>query len=178
MNIRFYIVLLAIIVVGYSQVGHAAVKTNTTAKTTSEQSAFGRVIRVYDGDTIAVRIENKIEKIRLLGIDTPEIRDKRGISQCYSKDAKKFLISRINNKTVRLTRDSISKNRDVYGRLLRYVYVESNLINAELLTKGYAYTYTRSPIEKLDRFLGYEKNAKKYQKGIWNIKTCAGKRYK
>jgi len=135
------------------------------------------VIHVYDGDTIAVKTGKMIEKVRFLGIDTPEMKDKRGVAQCYSKQAKKFLKNLILNKSVRLERDSIAKNRDVYGRLLRYVYLDSTLLNAELLKSGYAYTYTRSPITKLNEFMGYEKSAQKLERGLWNKKTCKGERY-
>ncbi len=135
------------------------------------------VIYVYDGDTIAVKTGKKIEKVRLLGIDTPERKDKRGVAQCYNKEAKKFLKNQILNKSIRLEKDALAKNRDVYGRLLRYVYLGATLVNADLLKQGYAYTYTRSPIQRLSEFISYEKTAQKHKRGLWSPKTCDGRRY-
>lgn len=173
MNIRIFIFIAVIISIGYVHICYASYNT----KTTSEQGALFTVIHVYDGDTIAVSNTKKIEKIRFLGIDTPERKDKNGVAQCYSKNAKKYLTKKLLDKKISLQRDELTKNRDVYGRLLRYVTFEGKLVNENLVKEGYAYVYTRSPITKLNEFLAYEKTAREQKRGLWNPKTCDGKRY-
>lgn len=89
-----------------------------------------KVVEVIDGDTI--RIEGNY-KVRLIGIDTPEVDQK-----CY-EEAKNFLKNLIEGKEVYLERDKIDK--DKYGRLLRYVYYNSTMINLLLIKEGYAFIF-------------------------------------
>jgi len=89
-----------------------------------------KVIEVIDGDTI--RIDGNY-KVRLIGIDTPEIGQK-----CY-EEAKNFLKNLIEGKEVYLERDKV--DRDKYGRLLRYVYYNSTMINLLLIKEGYAFIF-------------------------------------
>jgi len=85
------------------------------------------VKRVIDGDTIQLS-SGKI--IRLICIDAPEINKEKG------KEARDFLEKLVLNKRVRLEKDSSEK--DKYGRLLRYVYIESVFVNKELVKNNYA----------------------------------------
>jgi len=96
-----------------------------------------KVIEVIDGDTIKID-ENK--KVRLIGIDTPEKNQK-----CY-KEAKEFLKNLIEGKEVYLERDK--KDKDEYGRLLRYVYYNSTMINLLLIKEGYAFIFYDSKNQK------------------------------
>jgi len=89
----------------------------------------GRVTRVIDGDTIDVNINGTVERIRYVGVNTPE-RDE----PCYS-EASAANASMVEGQTVRLERDQT--NRDRFDRLLRYVYVGDTLVNRELIVQGY-----------------------------------------
>ena len=125
----------------------AAVSTTTGAV---EANAI--VDRVVDGDTIDVIIDGVEERVRLTGIDTPEIaHEARGDrpgndAECYADEAHRFARSLIDEGTpVRLERDTVA--RDHYGRLLAYVYRASDgaFVNYELVRHGFATPLTIEP---------------------------------
>ncbi len=138
----------------------------------------GEVIRVVDGDTIVVKSSNKIERIRLIGIDAPEMIDKKsGVAQCYAKKAKEELSKMVFQKKVRIAPDTKNKNRDIYGRLLRYVTVDSDKrspsINELLIQKGAVRLYKRYDFEYLTLFQKQEKTARETQLGLWKKTVCS-----
>ena len=90
----------------------------------------GRVTRVIDGDTIDVRIGTEVFRVRYVGINTPE-RDE----PCYD-DATAANATLVDDQVVTLVRDVSDTDR--YGRLLRYVYVGDQFVNAQLVAGGYA----------------------------------------
>jgi micrococcal nuclease len=94
------------------------------------------VTRVYDGDTILL---SSGEKIRYIGIDTPEINyNDQTKSDCMAEEAKQRNIDLVLGKKVRLETDK--NNKDKYDRLLRYVYVGDVFVNQELIVEGLAKT--------------------------------------
>ena len=110
-----------------------ATKTRPTAKTETH------VVRVVDGDTIVVLINGVQEKVRLIGVDTPEIFDPRGLAQCFGEEANVFTRSLLDNKVVRLEADASQGDRDKYERLLRYVYLDNTLVNERIISEGYGH---------------------------------------
>ncbi len=106
-----------------------------------------RVTRVIDGDTF---ITNKGDRVRLIGVDAPELPSLRGI------ESKMYLHQLIDNKVVTLERDGISKNKDKYGRLLRYVYLNKKDINLHMIKSGYAKPYLYFNFEKLNQYKYYD----------------------
>lgn len=133
---------------------------------------------VVDGDTIKVRLPSgQLETVRFLGIDTPETVDPRRPAGCFGKEASNRTKELLTGKNVRLEIDPSQGNRDKYGRLLRYIYLSDNtLVNAELVSEGYARVYTAFPTSKLKEFLELQKQARLAGRGLWNAKTCAGGR--
>jgi len=106
-----------------------------------------RVTRVIDGDTF---ITNKGDRVRLIGVDAPELPSLRGI------ESKMYLHQLIDNKVVILERDGISDNKDKYGRLLRYVYLNKKDVNLQMLKSGYAKPYLYFNFEKLNQYKYYD----------------------
>ena len=106
-----------------------------------------RVTRVIDGDTF---ITNKGDRVRLIGVDAPELPSLRGI------ESKMYLHQLIDNKVVILERDGISNNKDKYGRLLRYVYLNKKDVNLHMLKSGYAKPYLYFNFEKLNQYKYYD----------------------
>ena len=104
-----------------------------TSVLSSEETASTRetvtVSRVIDGDTVELTTG---EKVRYIGMDTPEIRP----NECYGQEATDRNKELVENKKVEMEKD-ISKT-DRYGRLLRYVYVGDKMINRVLVQEGYA----------------------------------------
>ena len=118
-----------------------------------------RVTRVIDGDTIVVEGGYHV---RYIGIDTPEK------EQPYYEEAKQYNQELVDGETVRLEKDVTDK--DKFDRLLRYVYVGSVFVNAELVRQGYAQVYPkdRYPDNKYyDLLKEAEREAKEAEKGIW-----------
>lgn len=114
-----------------------------------------KLVRVIDGDTIEVEIESEIESVRLIGIDAPEIEGKtkeKGI------EAKNYLEKLVEGKKIRLEADETQDNRDIYNRLLRYVFLEDGkMVNAEMIKSGMAKEYTfKIPYKYQKEFKGLE----------------------
>ncbi|MEM5872407.1 MAG: thermonuclease family protein [Candidatus Aenigmatarchaeota archaeon] len=115
------------------------------------------VSEVVDGDTFKINGKS----VRLIGIDAPEIGE-----PCYL-DAKEKLKELIKDKIVRLEKDF--KERDEYGRLLRYVYVDGLFVNAEMIRLGLAKFEEIEPnIKYSDLFLNLESKARKAKRCIWD----------
>ncbi len=129
------------------------------------------VTRFDDGDTIEVNMNGSQEKIRFIGVDTPETHDPRKAVQCFGQAAAAFTKQLIGNQAVRLESDPLSSNRDRYNRLLRYVYLPTGkLANLEIIAQGYGFAYTGFPFTKSDEFTTAQTAAREGQRGLW--KDC------
>lgn len=127
------------------------------------------VTKVSDGDTIWANNE----KIRIIGVNTPELKSKED----FSNEAKDLTKSLVLNKKVYFEKDM--GERDKYNRLLRYVWlkkpkkinreeIEKNTLEGILLAKGYARVYTFKPNIKYKKyFREIENRAKKEKVGMW-----------
>lgn len=128
------------------------------------------VTRVIDGDT--VEIEGG-EKVRYIGIDTPETVDPRKPVQCYGKEASDKNKELVEGKEVKLEKD-ISET-DKYGRLLRYVWLGDILVNEYLVKEGYAQVSTYPPdVKYQDRFLAAQREARENKRGLWEACSYFG----
>ena len=118
------------------------------------------VLRVIDGDTIVVVGG---ERVRYIGVDTPELRP---VPEYYAREATRFNQQLLRDDLVRLEKDV--SERGSFGRLLRYVYVDGILVNAELLREGYATILSYPPDTRYDScFAALEAEAQEAQRGIW-----------
>lgn len=125
-----------------------------------------KVKRVIDGDTIVVEIDGKNEKIRLIGVDTPETKHPQKPVERFGKEAYLFTQRMVEGKEVRLEFDW--QKRDKYGRLLAYVYLtDGTFLNAEIIKQGYGFAYIRFPFKYLEEFRRYEREAKEKKLGLW-----------
>jgi len=133
-----------------------------------------QVVKVVDGDTIEVRAGGHTEKVRLLGIDTPETKDPRKPVQCFGKEASHHTTELLPVGTeVRLEPDV--EERDRYDRVLAYVYrVEDGLfVNLELARGGYADLLTYPPnVAHTAEFQAAVSEARREQRGLWQ--ACGG----
>jgi micrococcal nuclease len=129
----------------------------------------GRVVRVVDGDTIDVQLGATRERVRYIGVDTPETKHPAKAVQCYGRQASEFNAQLIAGEQVRLVRDV--EERDRYGRLLAYVYrVRDGLfVNAELTRRGYAQPLPIVPdVRHADRFANLARDARQQGRGLWS----------
>ncbi len=141
----------------------------------------GTVVYVVDGDTIHVRLGDRVEKVRYIGIDAPEIprpadgdarvRRRRG-SPFFSHTpeagdaARRLNIALVEGRDVRLELDR--QQRDDYQRLLAYVWVGDTLINAEMVRRGYAEAMSIPPdFRHRALLLQLEREAREAGRGLW-----------
>jgi micrococcal nuclease len=125
-----------------------------------------RVVAVVDGDTIDVAWAGRGERVRLLGVDTPETVDPDRPVGCYGPEAAAFTRQRLQGRTVRLRFDR--ERRDRFGRLLAYVDVDGRRFNDELLAGGYARLLVIPPNGKHARaMLDQELRARSAGRGLW-----------
>ena len=123
----------------------------------------------YDGDTIGVEMAGKLEKVRLIGVDTPETHKPNTPVQCYGPEASEYTKSHLLGTAVRLEADYTNDNRDRYGRLLRYVYTsDGTLWNQKLIQEGYGFAYISFQFTKKVEFMTDQFNAAREKKGLWS----------
>ena len=132
---------------------------------TTTDPVLAEVVRVIDGDTIAVSIDGVQETVRYIGIDTPEpYRD--GEPACFSQEASDRNKQLVANQWVTLVADV--ENRDRYDRLLRYVYVDDVFVNEVLVADGYATAlYIKPNVAKATQFSQLEDEAQAAGRGLW-----------
>jgi micrococcal nuclease len=130
-------------------------------------SLHGQVVRVVDGDTIRVRLDDgRTERVRYIGIDTPESVKPGTPVQCFAKKASHFNASLVSGRQITLKIDA--EERDRYGRLLAYVYADGRFVNRELVARGYARTLTIPPnVAHADEFAQLARRAREAGVGLW-----------
>jgi len=135
----------------------------------------GTVTNVVDGDTIDVQLAGNIERLRLIGMDTPETKDPRTPVQCFGREASARAAVLLGGKTVQIETDASQDTRDRYGRLLAYVWVGGNLYNLDMITDGYAHEYTYDVAYTYQaEFKQAEAEAAAADRGFWSPATCNG----
>ena len=132
---------------------------------TSTSAATVQVVRIHDGDTLTI---SSGEKVRFLQIDTPEISP----AECYGAEARKVLVDIIGKSSITLESDSVSDDKDQFGRILRYVMVGKVNINLKLVEIGAAtpYFYKGEKGKYSAQLLKAAQNAKAKKIGLW--KSC------
>ena len=144
----------------------------TTTETTTEQ--IFKVIRVIDGDTIEISAIGGPasggeggQRVRYIGIDTPETVDPRETVQCFGQEAASKNKELVEGKNVTLEKD-VSET-DKYGRLLRYVYIEGVMVNDLLVRQGYATSSSYPPdIKYQNQLLQAQQEAEQNKLGLWS----------
>ena len=122
-----------------------------------------KVKRVIDGDTLLL---TNGERVRLIGVDTPETKHPQKPVQYFGKEAYLFTKRMVEGKEVRLEYDWQRKDR--YGRLLAYVYLmDGTFLNAEIIKQGYGFAYIKYPFRYMEEFRQYEREARENERGLW-----------
>lgn len=150
-------------------------KTQSARIGKTEASApLWSVSRVVDGDTIIAKKDSVEERVRLIGVDTPESVDPRKAAECFGKEAAQFTRELAQGKSIRMESDRSQNDRDVYGRLLRYVFLEDGtLLNHTIIAKGYGHEYThRLPYRYQRFFKKAERKARSQRAGLWAQDAC------
>lgn len=147
---------------------------SATATPSKENKKIYSVVKVVDGDTLDVLIEGKVERLRLIGINTPETVDPRKPVECFGVEASNKAKTILSGKRVSLESDDTQGERDKYSRLLRYVFLEDGTnFNLLMIKEGYAYEYTYSlPYKYQSEFKAAQKSAETNKKGLWASGVC------
>lgn len=163
-----------------SQRGHKSEHSFIFENPLAENKSY-KVTKIIDGDTISVRDNKKTLKIRLLGIDAPEIsnsdklirptqKSKRGVQSTrqIGLEAKGFLKKRAMGKFVRFEFESGINFLDQYSRILAYVFLQDGtFLNAELIKQGYAQVYFRGSSKYSSEFERLQREAQARKIGLW-----------
>lgn len=130
------------------------------------ETAVVPVTRVVDGDTVEVRLDGETEDVRYIGVDTPETVKPGAPVDCFGPQASAFNHRLVEGRRVRLVLGE--ERRDVYGRLLAYVYLGDRFVNAELVRRGLARTLTIPPNDRYaERLKRLEIAASRAGRGLW-----------
>ena len=132
-------------------------------------SSAARVLRVVDGDTILVAVGGREERVRYIGVDTPETVKPHTPVQCFGKRASAENHRLVEGREVRLVADA--EARDRYGRLLAYVYRAGDglFVNEALVRGGYATVLTIVPnVHFAERFAALARQARASGRGLWS----------
>jgi micrococcal nuclease len=139
------------------------------APASSRSAGLATVVRVVDGDTIVARIGGRDEKVRLIGIDTPETVDPRKPVQCFGKEASDRMKALLPpGSSIRIERDV--EERDVYRRLLAYIWRSSDdlFLNRAMVADGYAHLLTIPPnVAYTNEFTRAAATARSSGLGLW-----------
>jgi micrococcal nuclease len=132
---------------------------------------------VVDGDTVRVRVNGQSESVRMIGIDTPEVVDPNSPVECFGREASEQARRLLpGGAAILLESDGSQGERDVYGRLLRYVWMgDGRQVNHEMVAGGYAFEYTyNAPYRYQAQFIAAERAADSGNRGLWSPTTCNG----
>lgn len=149
---------------------------NQVQPTENNDQQFYPVTSVVDGDTVKVDINGTIETLRLIGIDTPETVHPSKPVECFGNEASIKAKELLNGKQVRLELDASQGERDVYSRLLAYVFLpDGTHFNKLMISEGYAYEYTyNTPYKYRAEFKQAQTDAQSNKRGLWAAGVCDG----
>ncbi len=173
-----YIIVLVVIVTLFGGLNSCFLLVDETPAV--EGLTRVKITKVIDGDTAyALMPDGSEEKLRFIGVNSPEINHPTKGLEPYGPEAEAFTRSQLANKNIWLEFDA--GERDQYGRMLAYLWLEipaefsdlevrAKMFNARLLLEGYAVQVTFEPnVKYVDYFTAYETEAQKEGRGLWGL---------
>lgn len=164
-----------------NKTSHSQKQVDSSSNTNSQSHEKADVVRVVDGDTVVILLNGQEEKVRLIGVDTPESKNNEKARRDSSKTGES--VSEIVNlgkeaaqytksilpKGTKVTVETDVQPRDRYGRLLAYLYLENGeMVNSLIIQNGYAQVMTIPPNVKYeDLFRKLMKEARENNRGLW-----------
>lgn len=148
--------------------GAATANASSTATTSASFTYNGTVTHVVDGDTLDVRIGSKTERVRLIGIDTPERGD------CYASSATAAATRLAYGQRVVLRGDPTQATRDRYGRLLAYVWLPHGKdLGHQMIVGGFAkvYVYNQRDFQRVAAYRAAEATGRRLGRSVWRCDT-------
>jgi micrococcal nuclease len=173
-----FVIFLVATIIGSIQPknGDAQTPTNTTTSTLGPETPVRKtykVANVVDGDTIDIDMDGKTQRIRLIGVNTPETVHPEKAVECFGEEASKYTKSKLTGKEVEIETDDSQDKYDKYNRLLAYVFLDGENFNEALIKNGYAYEYTYNvPYKYQKAFKEAQKYAEENNVGLWAPNAC------
>lgn len=160
--------LLAVVAAAVAATTASACTPAPTSPSDVAAPAQGQVVAVVDGDTIDVELAGVSHRIRVLGIDAPEVGRDGEVSECFAEESREVLNTLVYGQTVTLTADGSQDDADQYGRLLRYVAVGDVDAGLALLEAGAVAEYTYDvAYERQEPYRAAETAAQAAAAGMW-----------
>jgi micrococcal nuclease len=151
---------------GFTEKNNKCIKKSTQPKKS-------QVLSIIDGDTVKVSRGDNIEKIRIIGIDTPETKDPRYPVQCFGKEATMKAIELLKGRNIML---ETKEERGKYGRLLAYIKVDGRDFGETMIREGFAFHYRKYKHDRIAIYNTAERYARENNKGLWDAKSCNGEK--
>lgn len=164
--------------VGASYVGYLydqKIESDVLVAVSPQVTSAYLVTSVIDGDTFNILMNGEKQTVRLIAVDAPESKHPTKPVQCFSMEAKNYLKELIENKYITMDEEDLDANKDRYGRLLRYAFINGTNVNELLLKNGYALekTYVKGYKYQLT-FKKAQAYAQTNKLGLWSSSTCDG----
>ncbi len=137
-----------------------------------EKQSEYKVIKIFDGDTIVLDIDGVEERVRFIGMDTPEVAFGKKPAEYFANEATKHLEEILSKHKITKLEYDVTR-RDKYDRLLAYLFLDNGeMLNVKMVKDGYAYTYTFPPNVKYEkRFQNAMRYARENSLGLWKDGT-------
>ena len=140
-----------------------------TADVPVDGATAARVVRVVDGDTIDVRVDDREESVRFLGVDAPERGRGGKPSEPLYREATAFVERALAGGAARLLADPLGDDRDRHDRILRYVVLpDGSTLNEALIREGLGAAMTEWPYGRMEAFVEAERDARQSGRGMWS----------
>lgn len=167
-----------LLLVGISVILIREYEWKQTIATPPELMGNAELVRVVDGDTLVVRLNGAQEKVRILGINTPESVKPNSPVECFGKESSAHIRELLSNThTLEIATDPTQDTRDRNGRLLAHVFAGDINIAQQMISDGYGYEYTyRIPYIYQSEYKTAEQEARNNDRGLWSPETCNGKK--
>jgi micrococcal nuclease len=167
--------LTMVVFAGLVVLSTAVLTTDNATAAKKSETRPATVTSISDGDTFKVKLGDKTEIVRIVGVNTPELKE------CYGPEAAAAMRQLVSGKRVWLETDVQQGNKDKYGRLLRFVWLDDRTsVNKKLLSEGHGYEvlYSKKAHAYRSSYILAQTEAKNAGRGLWAVNTCAGKRSK
>lgn len=166
--LRFLMFLLVLfLLIFFGEYWYQVIKNIPLSSEPPANAELVTVVQVFDGDTFSAKINGVTEKIRIVGIDTPEVSGGYRDAECFGKEASVFTKALLSGKSVQLQTSRLGDKTDKYGRLLRYVVLDGKDVGEMLISKGYAESYKKFLHDRRNEYNQQEINAKNSKMGLW-----------
>jgi micrococcal nuclease len=137
-----------------------------------DKLTLGKVVRIFDGDTILIRVGTSQHRYQLLGVNAPEFIPSDRTPEPYALEARRFVEQLLLDEQVYIQFDPLAK-RDVSNQRIAYIFRAPDMlfVNLELIRQGYAKHTTRYNSLYSESMTFYASKAKELDRGIWNPKA-------